>query len=103
MAGLLPNRLQADSYTEPSRRLFPALGRRETPAHDVLGDGAREEEILQVLAAAGFRATAAQLEAAEGMTFDDRTGDAAVEVEIADEQFALGAFECARAAREKPA
>ena len=60
------------------------------------GDGRRRD-------AAGLRAAAGHLEAAEGMPLDDGAGEAAVEVEIADEHFLPGALEGLRAAGKKTA
>src|SRR3954469_21151335 len=94
-----------DYAGESSERdsLLPALRRRETAAQNILRDGAGEEEILQVVPAAGFRAAAAHFEAAEGVPLDDCARDAAVEVQVADEQFVFGAFESARTAGEQSA
>src|SRR5471032_2646197 len=45
--------------------------RGETATHDIFGDRAREEKILEVALAAGLGAAAGHLEAAERVPFDD--------------------------------
>ena len=50
---------------------LPLFG-REAPAQAVLRDDSRHKEVLQILASAGFGAAAGHLEAAEGLTLDNR-------------------------------
>lgn len=65
-----------------NRRSLLFVGRREAAAHDVFGDRAREEEVLEVALAAGLGAAAGHLEAAERVALDDGAGAAAVEIEL---------------------
>src|SRR5690242_7843682 len=95
--------MQARRLRYTMRPLLAGFRRREAAAHDVFGDRARKQEVFEIALAAGLGAAAAHLKAPEGMAFHDRARDAAVEVEIADEKFALGAFECARTPRKQAA
>src|SRR4029079_15342760 len=80
--------------------LFARFGRwGEAAADGVLGDGAGDNELEEIIAAAGLAADARHFEAAEGLAIDEGTGDGAVEVEVADGEIAFGAVEgCGAAA-----
>ena len=69
----------------------------------VLGDRARQDELQQVVGAAGLAADARHLEAAERLPADQGAGDAAVEIQVADQQLAPRALQVRRAAREDAA
>jgi hypothetical protein len=58
----------------------------EAVAHDVFGDDARDEELKEVIAAAGFGSAAGHLEAAERMAPDNRAGAGTIDVNIARDQ-----------------
>ena len=88
----------SERFAEFGRRF-----RREAVAHDVFGDDARDQELEQIIAAAGFGAAAAHLESAERMPPDDRAGAAAVDVNVAGDQLGFDALDVRRAAREKSA
>ena len=62
--------------------------------HDVFGDDARDEELQQVIAAAGFRSAARHLESAERMAANDRAGAGAIDVNIARDQLRFDALRC---------
>jgi hypothetical protein len=62
--------------------------RRKSATHRVLANGARFDELQQVIASAGLRADTRHAEAAEGLTSNECTRDAAIEVEISDAEFA---------------
>src|SRR5450756_2128385 len=79
------------------------VGRREPAAHRVLRRHARLEELQQVVRPARLRADAAHLEAAERLALDERSGDAAVDVEIADAVIAQEPLEGSRAAADEAA
>jgi hypothetical protein len=73
----------------------------ETVTHDIFGDDARDEELQQVVAAAGFRSAARHLESAEGMPADDGTGAGAIDINVARDQLRFDALNIGRAAGEK--
>ena len=52
-------------------------------AQSVFRDCPRLEKLEQIVRTAGFGADAGELQAAKGLSFDNGTGDAAVDVEIA--------------------
>src|ERR1700757_942637 len=70
---------------------------------DVFRNDARDEEVQQVIFAAGFCAAAAHLESAKGMTANDRASARAVDVNIAGFQLRFDTLDVGRAAREKAA
>ena len=70
-------------------------------AHDVFGDDARDQELEQIIAAAGFGSAAAHFESAEGMAADDRAGAGAIDVNIAGDQLGFDPLNVRRAAREE--
>ncbi len=72
--------------------------RREAAAHCVFGNTDGDEELEQVIGAAGFAADPGHAVAAEGMTLNKGTGDFAVEVQVADFELVAGAAETGRAA-----
>src|SRR5688572_18225096 len=80
-----------------------AVLRREAAAGRVLRDGARAQELQQVVRSAGFFSDARQAKAAEGVASDDRAGDAAVDVEVADSELSLHHLDVARVARVEAA
>ena len=72
------------------------VGRKPT-SHDIFDDHAGKEKTLEIAFAAGLCSGTAQFETAERVALDDRAGDAAVQIQVADDQLALGARECDRA------
>src|SRR5215467_2997444 len=77
----------------------PSFGRRcKAAADSVFGDCPWDHELEQVVAAARLAADARHLEAAEGLATYQCAGDRPVEIEIPDQEFALGTFERRRAA-----
>src|SRR5437588_7354584 len=71
--------LWPEKFVTVFRRFF----RSEPVTCDVFGHDARDEEVEQIIFAAGFSAAATHLESSEGMTADDCTGARAVDVNIA--------------------
>ena len=67
-------------------------GGRKAAAHGVFGDRARDEELQQVVGSAGLGADAGHLEAAERLALHEGAGDLAVDVEVADAEFAADAL-----------
>ena len=61
-------------------------GGGEASAQGVFGDVDRDQEVFEVVGAAGFAADAAQFEAAEGLATDECPRDRAVEIEVADDE-----------------
>ena len=53
---------------------------------------------MQIVGAAGLGADARELEAAERLAVDQRTGDASVDVEVADAELAFDSLDIGRAA-----
>ncbi len=70
-------------------------------AHDVLGDDAGNQELEQIIAAAGFGSAARHLESAEGMAADDGAGAGAIDVNVARDQLRFDALDVRGTAREK--
>ena len=66
----------------------------------VLADGPGFEELLHVVGTAGLPSRSRRLQTAERVTPDDGAGGAAVQIQIADPQFAPRLFEVGRGARE---
>src|SRR6516165_12615466 len=77
----------------PARSSRPPLIRAASTSADLLGDALGLQEKQQVVAAAGLGVGAAHVEAAERVGADDRAGGLAVDVEVADEELALGALD----------
>ena len=75
----------------------------EATAHRVLGDAARFHEVHQVVVPSGLRAHSRHPETAEWLSADERTGDPAVQVEIADSVVAPGSVQVTRLAAEDAA
>src|SRR6478752_5373010 len=73
----------------------------ETVAHDVFGDNARNEEVQQIIAAAGFGAAAAHLESTERMATDHRAGAGAIDINIPGYQLGFDPLDVSRTAREE--
>src|ERR1043165_7155069 len=71
---------------------------RDTAAEGVFATGARLDELQQIVAAAGLGADAGHGEAAEGLAGDEGAGNAAVDVEVANAELALGLLEVGRLA-----
>ena len=69
------------------------------PPHRILGHGAGQQELLQVIRAAGLGADARELEPAERLAIDEGAGDRAVDVEVADPELAFDPLDIRRAAR----
>ena len=65
-----------------SPRVFQPGG--EAAAHGVFATTSRLDEMEQVFGAAGLGARAREAESAEGLAADQGTGDAAIEIEVAD-------------------
>src|SRR5262249_15188534 len=61
------------------------------------------DELEEVVGAARLRANARHSKAAEGLAGDEGAGDAAVDVEVADAELALGPLEVRGLAREDAA
>src|SRR5689334_4151067 len=72
------------------RRLGDCHGihRRKAVAECIFRDRARHDELMQIIRATCLASDAAELESAEGLAIDERAGDLAVDVEIADAKFA---------------
>src|SRR5439155_5426275 len=85
------------------RRDILLRGRGEASAQGVFREHARGHELLEIIRPAGFRADAAELEPAEGLAIHQRAGDLAIDVKIADEEFAPDALDVGGTAREKSA
>src|SRR5262245_60713044 len=64
----------------------------EPATHGVLGDGAGQEELAKIVGPAGLGADPRELEPAERLAVDERAGDRAVDVEVADEEAASDAL-----------
>ena len=75
----------------------------EAAAEGVFGKGAGVGELGEVVSAAGFFADAGEAEAAEGLALDECAGDAAVDVEVADEEVGAGAADVGGGAGEESA
>ena len=86
-----------------SRRVSLVRRRREPAPHRVLRDRSRQHELQQIIRPARLRADARQLEAAERLAIDQRAGDLAVDVKVADAEAPLDGLDVARAAREEAA
>ena len=70
-------------------------------AHDVFGDDARNKEVEQIIAPAGFGSTAAHLESTKGMAADDSASAGAVHVNITGYELRFHTFDVGWAAREE--
>src|SRR6184192_1676009 len=77
------------------RRFFR---RGKSAAQAVLRDDTRHEEILQILATAGFGSCAGHFESTKGLAFDDGAGDRAIDIKIAANHFRFRALDVNRAA-----
>src|SRR5882757_5304442 len=73
----------------------------ETVAHDVFGDDARNEEVQQIIAAAGLGAATAHFESAERMPADYRAGTGAIDINIPGDELGLHPFNVSWTAREE--
>src|SRR6266436_9835843 len=91
--------LWPEKFVTVFRRFF----RSKPMACDVFGHNARDQEVQQIIFAAGFSAAAAHFESAEGMTADDCTGAWAIDVNITGFQLRFDALDVGWAAREKAA
>jgi len=69
---------------------------------NVFRNDAWNDELEQIIGAAGFRAAAAHFESSKWMATDNRACAGAIDVNVAGANFRLGAFDVCRAAREKP-
>ncbi len=76
---------------------------REAVAQGVFGDAAGDQKMAEIIGPAGLGAAAGEFEPAEGLAADKGPGDPAVDVEIADAEFAAGAGDVGGASREYPA
>src|SRR5262245_55365197 len=94
---ITPGARASTRLDEVNRSLAGAGFGCESAAHLVFGDGARKEELQQVVRAAGLRADAAELEPAERLPVHQRAGAFAVDVQVADAESALHLFEIAGA------
>ena len=65
------------------RALLRSLNWGEALALDIFRDGARFHELQQVIGATGFGTDAGEFEAAKRLPFDDRSRDAAIDIEVA--------------------
>ena len=86
--------------TGPVARLV--LGGEAAP-HGVLGDGPGQEELAEVVGAAGLGADPRELEPAERLAVDQGAGDRPVDVEVADPELALDPLDVRRAPRVEAA
>ena len=78
--------------------------RREAAPEGVLGDGPGEEELVEVVGAAGLGpADPRELEAAEGLAVNQGPGDRAVDVDVADAERPLDPLDVRRAPRVEAA
>ena len=77
----------------PMPRGSGIFDRGETAAEGVFRDGTRIGELQKIIRAAGLGAHAGEAESAKGLPADEGAGDRAVEVEVADAEFLLGAGE----------
>src|SRR5262249_22063856 len=78
-------------------------GGREAAAHGVLCNSPRQHKLQQVIRPSGLGAHAGELEAAEGLSADEGTGDLAGDVEIADSEVTTDAGQMLGAASEEAA
>ena len=78
-----------------TRTRSPGPGCEAAP-HGVLGDGAGQHELQQVVGAARLGADAGKLEPAEGLAVDQGAGDLAVDVQVADAELAPDPLDVAR-------
>jgi hypothetical protein len=76
------------------RRFF----RGEAVTGDIFGYDARQQELQEIIGATGLRPAAAHFESAEGVTSNNRTGAGAINVNVAGDNFRLGAFDIRRTA-----
>src|SRR4029079_10378469 len=89
----------------PSGQEFGAVFGRgfggEAVAHNVFGDDARDQEIEQIIAAAGFGAAAAHFESTERMAADYRASAGAIDINIPAHELVLYPFNVSRTSREE--
>src|SRR6516162_9099185 len=76
--------------------------RGEAAPHGIFCDNPRYDELTQIIRAAGFGTDAGQLEPAERLAGDQGAGDLAIDVQIADAEFALDSANVVGAARINP-
>jgi len=105
LAGSLPEPIERGGVSDWSQagRAVLLLGGGEASPQAVLRDDARDEEVLEIFAAAGFRTATAQLETTERLAAHDRAGDAAIDVEVAANHLRLRPLDIHRAARVEAA
>ncbi len=72
-------------------------------AQSVFRNCPRLEKLKQIIRTTGFGTDAGELKTAEGLSFDNGTGDAAVDVEIAYAKIAACFFDMSRRTGEYPA
>ncbi len=77
------------------------LFRREATADNIFCHDSRVKEVEQIVRAASFGAAARHVEAAEGMTGDESTGDSTVDVKVARAKLPFHALDIGGAAREE--
>src|SRR5712671_5683766 len=97
-----PNASRGSVATLPHCALlwqFPSAFTLPRSAQTILGDHSRHQEVLQILAPASFRSRPGHFEAAEGLAFDNRAGNGAVDVKVAANQLRLYTLDIDRAAR----
>ena len=70
-------------------------------AHNVFGDDAWNEEVQQIIAAAGFGAAAAHFESTERMAADHRAGAGAIDINIPGYEIGLHSLDVSGTAREE--
>ena len=80
--------------------LFQLRLRREAVAEDVFGNAAGDQKVAEVIGSAGLGAAAGEFETAEGLAADEGAGDSAIDVKIADAEFAAGAGDVGGASGE---
>ena len=72
-------------------------------AQRVFGDRPRFEKLQKIVRSAGLGADAGELQPAERLALDDRAGDAAVDIKIADAKFLARFLDMRRRARKNAA
>ena len=72
-------------------------------AQSIFRDRPRFEKLQKIIRAAGFGADAGKFQTAERLALDDRAGDAAIDIKIADAKFPARLFDMRRRARKDAA
>src|SRR5207302_10923230 len=75
--------------------------RGEAVTHDVFGDNAWDEEVEQVIAAAGFGSAAAHFESAKRMAADHRASAGAIDINIPGYELGFDPLDVSGTAREE--